>query len=63
MNLDTPDKIAGRLARYIAISGGIDVVEALYSTYEKVTPADIREAAGAFLTKERRTVVTLTGRK
>ena len=63
MNLDTPDKVAGRLARYIAISGGIDVVEALYAAYDKITPADLRLAASELLTKQRRTVATLTGRK
>ncbi len=63
MNLDTPNKIAGRLARYVAISGGIEVVDALYSAYDKVTPADIRDAVITVLTKQRRTVATLTGRK
>ncbi len=63
MNLDTPDKIASRLARYAALSGGIDVVNALYAAYGKVTPADIRKAVSAVLSKQRRTIAILTGRK
>ena len=63
MNLDTPDKVAGGLARYVAITGGIEVVDALYAMYEQVTPSDIMAAVEQYLNPERRTIVTLQGRK
>jgi zinc protease len=62
MNLDTPGKVAGRLARFVAITGGIDVVDALYAAYDAVTAADLRMAAERYLVPERRTVATLRGR-
>jgi zinc protease len=63
MNLDTPDKIAGALARYVAITGGIEVVDALYGMYDLVTPADLTAAVEKYLQSERRSIVTLEGRK
>ena len=62
MNLDTPDKVAGRLARFIALTGGVEAVDALYKAYDAVTPADIQKAVATYLSPERRTVATLTGR-
>jgi zinc protease len=61
MNLDTPDQVARSLVRPIAITGGIEAVDVLYDTYERVTPEDVREAAGAFLDSRRRTVAVLRG--
>lgn len=62
MNLDTPDKVAGRLARLVAITGGVDVVDALYDAYDAVTVDDILRAVQTYLTPARRTVATLKGR-
>ncbi|MBE0643887.1 MAG: insulinase family protein [Bacteroidetes bacterium] len=62
MNLDTPDKVAGRLARLVAITGGIDVVNQLYAAYDAVTAADIQNAVATYLTPARRTIATLKGR-
>ncbi len=61
MNLDTAEKVAGNLAHYVALTGGIDAVNQLYAMYETITPSDIQAAAKKFLTKERRTIVTLKG--
>jgi predicted Zn-dependent peptidase len=61
MDLSTADRVAGALARYIALSGGIEAVDTLYDLYESITPAEIQQAAAAFLVREHRTVVTLTG--
>lgn len=61
MNLDTPEKTAGALARYIALTGGIDAVDALYAAYDVVTPEDIMQAVRTYFTPERSTTVTLTG--
>jgi len=63
MNLDTPNKVAGRLARPIAITGGIDVVNELYAMYDSITPEDIQLATQTWLTPQRRTIGTVTGRQ
>ena len=63
MDLDTPEKVAGGLARFVALTGGIEVIDALYAMYDRVTPADIKKAAATYLTPARRTVATLKGRK
>lgn len=63
MNLDTPDKVAGRLARYVALTGGITAIDALYATIDAITPEDVRDAAQYWLVKNQRTVATLKGRK
>jgi len=61
MNLDTPDRVAGHLAYVVAITGGIDAVDAYYATLAKVTPEDIMNAAKKYFTPERRTVMVLKG--
>jgi zinc protease len=59
MNLDTPDAVAQRLARPIAISGGLDAVEALYSNYAATTAEEVQTAAETYFVPERRTVGVL----
>lgn len=61
MNLDTPDNIAGGLARLVALTGDIRDVNTLFSTYEDVTPLDIRAAANRYLQPQKRTVIILKG--
>jgi zinc protease len=61
MGLDTPDKVAGRLARFAAVTGGIDAIETLFAAAEKVTPEDILAAGSKYFVPERRTVVVLKG--
>lgn len=63
MDLDTPNNVASRLARIIALTGGIQAVDDMYATMDSLTPEDIREAARRFLRKERRTVLILKGEK
>lgn len=62
MDLDTPDHVAGSVGRYIAITGGLEAVDELYSAYATVTPAQIQEAAGRYLAPTRRTVAVLRGK-
>ncbi|MFA6234295.1 MAG: pitrilysin family protein [Bacteroidota bacterium] len=62
MSLDTPDKVTSRLARLVAITGGIDVVDQLYKSFDAVTAADIQKAVAMYLTPARRTIATLKGR-
>jgi zinc protease len=61
MNLDTPNKVAGGLARFAALTGGIDVVNSFYTTLDRITPGEIQKAAQKYFRPERRTVVVLKG--
>jgi zinc protease len=61
MSLDTPDNVASRLARLVALTGGIEAVNVLYETMSTISPEDIRAAANRYLQKERRTVLVLKG--
>jgi zinc protease len=61
MRLDTPDRVAGGLARFVALTGGIEVIDRLYRQMDRVTPQDIQHAAQQYFTPERRTVVVLKG--
>jgi zinc protease len=63
MGLNTPDRVAGGLARFVALTGGIEVVDQLYKQMETITPQDIMNAANKYFTPERRTVVVLKGAK
>ncbi len=61
MNLDTPSHVARRLARLIAVTGGIDAADELYAAYGRVTPEDVQTAANEYFVPERRTVAVLRG--
>jgi zinc protease len=61
MGLDTPDNVAGSLARYVALTGGIEAVDQLFAALAAVTPADVQRTAAAYLTEARRTVAVLKG--
>jgi zinc protease len=61
MGLETPDDVAGGLARFIALTGDIKAVDQLYATYDQVTPEDILDVANKFLVEQKRTVVVLKG--
>jgi len=61
MGLDTPDHVAGGLARFIAVAGGITAVDQLFKQFDTVTPKEIMDAANKYFTPERRTVVVLKG--
>lgn len=61
MGLDTPDKVAGGMARFVALTGGIEVVEQLYKQSDTITAQDIMNAAKKYFLPEQRTVVVLKG--
>jgi zinc protease len=63
MGLDTPNAVAGGLARFVALTGDIAAVEALYSQMETIKPEDLMRAARKYYTPDRRTVVVLKGAK
>ena len=61
MALDTPQAVAGGLARFVALTGDISVVDTLYARMDAVTAGDIMRAARKYFTPERRTIVLLKG--
>jgi len=61
MNLSTPSQVAGALARYIAVTGGIEAIDQVFATLNQITPADIQEAARTYLIPTRRTIAVLRG--
>lgn len=63
MNLETPDEIAGRLARIIAITGSVEAVDKYYQTLETISARDIKDAANLFFIDNGKTVVSIVGAK
>lgn len=61
MGLDTPDGVARSLSRILAVTGGIEAVDQLHETYQRVTPEDVQRAAEEYLGNRRRTVAVLRG--
>ena len=61
MDLDTPDNVAGNLARLISATGGVEAANAYYAAVDAVTVEDVQAAAAQFLVPERRTIAVLRG--
>ncbi len=61
MSLETPDRLAGALARPIALTGEIEAVDTFFATLERVTPAHVQRVAASRLRPERSTVAVLKG--
>jgi zinc protease len=61
LDLDTPDKVAGRLAGIIALTGDIKAIDERFATFDRVTPQDILSAAQKYCVKSTRTIVVLKG--
>ncbi len=59
MGLDTPDAVAGGLARIVALTGDLAAIDAYYATADSITPEDILRAAKKYFVPEKRTVVLL----
>lgn len=59
MSLETPDQVAGRLARFVALTGDVLSVNQWFNLLEKITPEDVQKAAGKYLTNQRKTTVIL----
>src|SRR5690606_7030156 len=57
----TAARAAERVARPLAISAGLEGLEALYTAYAGVAPDDVQAAADAYLRPERRTIGVLRG--
>jgi zinc protease len=63
MNLDTPDDVAGGLARFIALTGDINVVNTFYNNLMEITTEDVMKAAQLYFEENRRNEVILKGGK
>ncbi|MDP3070194.1 MAG: pitrilysin family protein [Opitutaceae bacterium] len=61
MGLDTPDAVAGGLARFISLTGDIAVIDQLYAAADAVTAEDIMNAAKKYFVPARRNVIVLKG--
>ncbi|HXP62785.1 MAG TPA: pitrilysin family protein, partial [Dongiaceae bacterium] len=57
--LTSPDRVAGKLARFIALTGDVTAVEDYLAALSKVTPDQILQAANRYLLPERSTVAIL----
>lgn len=61
MGLDSPERVAEAMARFIALTGGLEVVDQLYAEMDQVTPQDILQATKKYFDPKRRTVAVLKG--
>jgi zinc protease len=57
--LSTADKTANVAAEFVALTGHLDSIDAYFSLYDKVTPADVRRVARQYFAPTNRTVVVL----
>lgn len=62
MGLDTPANLTGGLAKLIAITGGMDVIEDYFKTLSTITPQDIQDEAKK-MNESKRTTIELKGAK
>jgi len=63
MSQDTPDKVAGGLARILALTTDVETINKMFNTIQTISPADVMNAAKTMFVPEHRTIVTLTGGK
>lgn len=63
MDLDSPQRVAGRIARLAGVYGNVQAIEEMYQTLADVTPADVQAAARKYLEAKRRTVAVLRGKE
>lgn len=61
MELDTPDKVAGSLAKFIAITGDLSGLETYLKTIDSITPEDIQNMVKTYFVNSKKTTVTLKG--
>jgi zinc protease len=59
LSLNNSEAIAASLAPYIALTRTPETINKLFDLYTAVTPDDIQQMAGKYLTDKRRTIVTL----
>ncbi len=60
LDMDSAGGVASYAAYAINLTGGVEALNTLYATYEKVTPADVQRVAKTYFQPQRQTVVTLS---
>ena len=58
-SLDNADAVARAVGESIAVTGGPDMWNELYKSYDRITPADLQRVAGRYFSKTNQTVITL----
>jgi len=58
-NLSTPGAVGRSMARLVALTGDVTVIDDLFATAGTVTPEDVQRAAETYLTTQRSTVAVL----
>jgi len=60
LQLNNSESIASTVAQYVALRRTPEAINRYYEAYEKLTPADIQNAAKKYLNAKNRTIVTLS---
>ena len=60
LSLDTPEAIAKEVSELIGVAGEIGSINARYALYQKITPADVQQAARQLFRAQNETQVTLS---
>jgi zinc protease len=60
LSMNSSQAIARVVSPYVALKRTPDTINKLFNLYDRVTPADIREAASRYFVERNRTIVTLT---
>jgi zinc protease len=63
MGLDSTEAVAGHLARFAAVTGGIEAVDQWYAALATVTPEEIMHAARKYFVPAHRTTVLLKSKE
>ncbi|MCC6549270.1 MAG: insulinase family protein [Ignavibacteriaceae bacterium] len=63
MGLDNPNSVASSLPQFITATGGIEVIDEMYSELEKITSTDIQNAVKHYFKKEKSNLIILKGSK
>lgn len=63
LSLDTSKSTAAKISGYLNLTRNIASFDALFKTFDSITPEDVQKAAQKYFAPEKRTVVTLTGGK
>ncbi len=60
---DSPSKLCGQIAWYTGFEDDLGVLDRVFQRLDEATPEDLRKFAAKYLTDNRKTVVTLRGKK
>lgn len=63
MGLDNPNAVAGALPQFITNTGGIEVIDQMYTALEKISEKDLQAAVNHYFKKEKSNLIILKGTK